>query len=62
MPGGVPEGNVFARGPRLWVTLQTVDDQVALRVDPAQLRRILALIEQRTRPPLERFMDPEKQF
>ncbi len=58
--GGIPEGNIFARGPRLWLTLETANDRLVLRLDPAQLRPVLALVEQRTKPRIERFMEPEK--
>ena len=59
MPGGIPEGNIFARGPRLWATIETVDDRLVLRVEPAQLRPILELLQQRTKASIERYMEPE---
>ena len=59
-PGGIPEGNVFARGPRLWVTIETADDRLVLRLDPEQMRPVLDLIGQRTKAQMERYMDPEK--
>jgi hypothetical protein len=56
----IVEGNIFARGRALWVTLETADERLVLRLDPAQLRPLLSLVEQRTKPRIERFMDPEK--
>ena len=60
VPGGIPEGNIFARGPRLWVTIETADDRLVLRVDPEKVRSVLDLVGSRTRIPIERFMDPEQ--
>ena len=40
-PGGIPDGNIFSRGARLWVTLETADDRLVLRLDPEQLRPVL---------------------
>jgi hypothetical protein len=59
-PGGIPEGNIFSRGPRLWVTIETADDRLVLRLDQQQLKPVLDLVEARTQAPIERFMDPEK--
>jgi hypothetical protein len=59
VPGGIPDGNVFTRGPRLWVTIETADDRLVLRVDPEKMRPVLDLIVSRTKIPIERFMDPE---
>jgi serine/threonine protein kinase len=60
-PGGIPEGNIFSRGPRLWVTLETADDRLVLRLDPEQLRPLTDLVGQRTKVQIERYMDPEAQ-
>ena len=59
VPGGIPDGNIFARGPRLWVTIETADDRLVLRVDPEKMRPILELITSRTKIPIERYMDPQ---
>ena len=56
---GLPEGNIFARGPRLWVTIETADDRLILRIDPAHMRPIFELMAQRTRVSIERYMEPE---
>ena len=58
VPGGVPQGNIFSRGPRLWVLLETADDRLLLRLDPQAVRPLLELLQQRTKAPLERFEDP----
>ena len=42
------------------LALETAHDRLVLRLDPAQLRPVLALVEQRTKPRIERFMEPEK--
>jgi hypothetical protein len=60
VPGGTPQGNVFSRGPRLWVTIETADDRLVLRLDPTALRPVLDALHERTKPPLERIEDPEK--
>jgi hypothetical protein len=60
-PGGIPEGNIFSRGPRLWVTIETADDRLVLRLDQQQLKPVLDLVEARTQAPIERYMDPEKE-
>jgi hypothetical protein len=60
-PGGIPDGNIFSRGPRLWVTLETADDRLVLRLDPEQLRPVLDLVGQRTKVEIERYLDPESQ-
>ena len=57
-PGGIPEGNIFARGPRLWVTIETADDRLVLRLDPEQLRPVLDLVGQRTKVRSSAIMDP----
>jgi eukaryotic-like serine/threonine-protein kinase len=59
-PGGIPEGNIFSRGARLWVTLETRDDRLILRLDQQQLKPVLDLVGERTLAPIERYMDPEK--
>ena len=59
VPGGVPEGNIFARGPRLWLTIQTADDQLILRLDPEQVRPVLDVLVPRIKMPVERFMEPQ---
>ena len=59
-PGGIPEGNIFSRGPRLWVTIETADDRLVLRLDSPQLTPVLDLVGERTLAPIERYMDPEK--
>jgi serine/threonine-protein kinase len=59
-PGGIPEGNIFSRGPRLWVTIETADDRLVLRLDQQQLKPVLDLVAERTLAPIERYMDPEK--
>jgi hypothetical protein len=59
-PGGIPEGNIFTRGPRLWVTLETADDRLVLRLDQQQLKPVLDLGAERTLAPIDRYMDPEK--
>ena len=41
-PGGIPDGNIFSRGARLWVTLETADDRLVLRLDQDQLRPVAA--------------------
>ena len=57
IPGGISE--VFTRGAvRPWLTIETVDDFLVLRVDPAAIRQVLDLLRQRTKAPLERFEDP----
>jgi hypothetical protein len=60
-PGGIPDGNIFSRGARLWVTLETADDRLVLRLDPEQLRPVTDLVGQRTKVQIERYMDPEAQ-
>jgi eukaryotic-like serine/threonine-protein kinase len=60
MPGGIPQGNVFSRGPRLWVTLETADDRLVLRLDPPTVSPVLDLLGQRTKAPIERFDEPAK--
>ena len=60
VPGGIPGGNLFARGPRLWMTIQTADDQLIIRLDQEQMRPLAELVVQRTRVQLERYMEPEK--
>jgi hypothetical protein len=60
LTGGIPEGNIFARGARLWLTVETRDDRLVMRLDPPQLQPILDLMGKRTRPPIERFLDPDK--
>jgi hypothetical protein len=60
VPGGIPQGNVFSRGPRLWVTIETAGDRLVLRLDPPAVRPLLDLLQQRTKAPLERYEDPEK--
>jgi serine/threonine-protein kinase len=60
-PGGIPEGNIFSRGAHLWVTLETADDRLVLRLDPEQLRPVTDLVGQRTKVQIERYMDPEAQ-
>jgi hypothetical protein len=59
-PGGIPEGNIFSRGPRLWVTIETADDRLVLRLDQQQLKPVLDLVAERTLAPIERYMEPEK--
>jgi serine/threonine-protein kinase len=59
-PGGIPEGNIFSRGPRLWMTIETADDRLVLRLDQQQLKPVLDLVAERTLAPIERYMDPEK--
>jgi hypothetical protein len=59
VPGGIPEGNIFARGPRLWVTIETADDRLVLRIEPQQVRPIFDLLGERTRASIERYMEPE---
>jgi serine/threonine-protein kinase len=59
-PGGIPEGNIFSRGPRLWVTIETATDRLVLRLDQQQLKPVLDLVAERTLAPIERYMDPEK--
>jgi hypothetical protein len=61
VPGGIPEGNVFTRGPRLWLTIQTDDDQLILRLDPEQVRPVLDVLVPRIKAPVERFMEPQPQ-
>ena len=61
VPGGIPEGNIFARGPRLWVTIETADDRLVLRIDSQQLRPLLDVLASRTRAPIERYLEPEQQ-
>src|SRR5205814_3375860 len=56
---GLSEGNIFARGPRLWVTIETADDKLVLRLEPPQMRPLADLIGQRTKAPIERYMEPE---
>ncbi len=58
VPGGIPEGNVLTRGPRLWLTIETAEDRLVLRLDPPALRPALDLVQQRMKVPLERFEDP----
>ena len=58
-PGGIPGGNIFARGPRLWMAIQTADDQPVLRFDQEQLRPMADLVAQRTRVLIERYMEPQ---
>ena len=58
-PGGFPEGNIFARGPRLWVTIETADDRLMLRIEPEQLRPVLDLVGQRTKVEIERYLDAD---
>jgi hypothetical protein len=60
-PGGIPDGNIFSRGARLWVTLETADDRLVLRLDPEQLRPVTDLVGQRTKVQIERYMDPDAQ-
>lgn len=60
VPGGIPQGNVFGRGPRLWITIETADDRLVLRLDPPALRPLLDLLARRTKVPIERYEDPEK--
>jgi hypothetical protein len=60
-PGGIPDGNIFSRGARLWVTLETADDRLVLRLDQDQLRPVTDLVGQRTKVQIERYMDPEAQ-
>ena len=60
-PGGIPDGNIFSRGARLWVTLETADDRLVLRLDQEQLRPVTDLVGQRTKVQIERYMDPEAQ-
>jgi len=55
----LPEGNIFARGPRLWMTIETADDRLVLRLEPAQMRPLAELVAQRTKAPIERYMEPE---
>ena len=57
---GLPEGNIFARGPRLWVTIETADDRLVLRLEPQQMRPLADLLTQRTKAPIERYMEPEQ--
>ncbi len=61
VPGGVPGGNIFARGPRLWMVIQTADDQLIVRLDQEQMRPVTELVAQRTRVQIERYMEPQKQ-
>ena len=56
---GLPEGNIFARGPRLWMTIETADDKLVLRLEPQQMRPLADLIGQRTKAKIERYMEPE---
>ncbi len=58
--GGIPEGNVLTRGPRLWLTIETADDRLVLRLDPPALRPALDLVQQRMKVRLERFEDPNR--
>ena len=60
-PGGIPDGNIFSRGARLWVTLETADDRLVLRLDTEQLRPVTDLVGQRTKVQIERYMDPDAQ-
>lgn len=60
VPGGIPEGNVFARGPRTWMTIETTDDRLVLRLEPPAVRPILDLLQQRTKAPIERYENPEQ--
>ena len=59
-PGGTPQGNVFARGPRVWVTIETADDRLVLVPGPQQLRMLVDLLAQRTKGAIERYMEPEQ--
>jgi serine/threonine-protein kinase len=61
VPGGIPDGNLFARGPRLWLTIETADDRLVLRLDPEQMRPVLELVGSRTKIPIERYMEPQPQ-
>jgi serine/threonine protein kinase len=54
-----PEGNIFARGPRLWVTIETADDRLVLRIEPQKIRPLLDIVAQRTKASVERQMEPE---
>jgi hypothetical protein len=54
------QGNIFARGPRLWMTIETADDKLVLRLEPPQMRPLADLIGQRTKAPIERYMEPER--
>ena len=56
---GLPEGNIFSRGPRLWVTIETADDRLILRIDPKHMRPVLDLMARRTKVSIERYMEPE---
>jgi eukaryotic-like serine/threonine-protein kinase len=59
LPGGLQEGSIFARGPRLWLTIETSDDRLVLRLEPPQVRPLLDIVAQRTKVPIERYMEPE---
>jgi hypothetical protein len=56
---GLPEGNIFGRGPRLWVTVETSEDRLVLRIDPQQMRPLLDVVANRTKVQIERYMEPE---
>ena len=59
--GGVPGGNFLSRGPWLWLTLETMDDRLVLRLDPPQVGPVLDLMQQRITVPIERYEgDPTK--
>ena len=59
VPGGIPGGNIFARGPRLWMAIQTADDQLILSLDQEQMRPLAELVTQRMRVQIERYMQPQ---
>jgi serine/threonine-protein kinase len=59
-PGGIPQGNVFTRGQRLWVTLETANDRLVLRLEPQSLRPFVDLVRQRTKAPVDEYSEPQK--
>ena len=56
---GLPERNIFARGPILWMTVETADDHLVLRLEPQQMRPLVELLTQRSKAQIERYMEPE---
>ena len=55
LPGGAPGGNLLSRGPWLWLTFETMDDRLVMRLNPPQPRPVLDLIAERIPVMVERY-------
>ena len=59
MLGAIPEGNIVARAPRLWATIETADDRLVLRLEQTRVRPLLEIVARRAKVQIERYMEPE---